>query len=75
MATFPTMAGCETRCKAQMVAKKWVIAHAARNVSGQIVARFQRYMAPGANAGAGAGWKRHRTTSIELKGGRDGVPY
>ena len=53
MASFSSMTACETRCKSQMVAKVWVVAHAARNNSGQIVARFQRFMsatAPGAGA-------------------------
>ena len=53
MATFASMSACETRCKAQMEAKVWVVAHAARNNSGQIIARFQRYMSPSAQ-GAGA---------------------
>jgi hypothetical protein len=48
MATFTAMADSEIRCKAQMVAKVWVNAHSARNVSGQIIARFQRYMSPSA---------------------------
>ena len=48
MASFTTMSACETRCKAQMVAKVWVVAHAARNTTGQIIARFQRYMSPSA---------------------------
>lgn len=46
MALFASMAACETRCKAQMTGKVWVNAYAARNMSGQIVARFQRYMSP-----------------------------
>ncbi len=46
MASFSTMVASETRCKAQMAAKVWVVAHSARNKSGQIIARFQRYMSP-----------------------------
>ncbi len=45
-ALFSSMASCETRCRAQMAAKVWVVAHSARNVLGVIVARFQRFMAP-----------------------------
>ena len=48
MATFTTMADLEIRCKAQMAANVWVVAHSARNVNGQIVARFQRFMSPSA---------------------------
>lgn len=46
MASFATMSAAETRCRAQIVAKVWVNAHAARNQSGAIIARFQRYMSP-----------------------------
>lgn len=46
MATFATLSAAETRCKSQMVAKVWVVAHAARNQSGAIIARFKRYMSP-----------------------------
>jgi hypothetical protein len=31
-----------------MAANVWVVAHSARNVNGQIVARFQRFMSPSA---------------------------
>jgi hypothetical protein len=48
MANFSTMTASETRCKAQVAAKVWVVAHSARNKSGQIIARFQRYMSPSA---------------------------
>lgn len=48
MAAFASMTACETRCKAQVVAKVWVTAHASRNQTGQITARFQRYMSPSA---------------------------
>jgi hypothetical protein len=48
MAAFATMTASETRCKAQIVAKVWVHAHSARNQTGQIIARFQRYMSPSA---------------------------
>jgi hypothetical protein len=48
VASFSTMSACETRCKAQIAAKVWVNAHSARNITGQIVARFQRYMSPSA---------------------------
>ena len=46
MATFSTMASAEARCKAQMVAKVWVVAHSAKDFNGQIICRFQRYMSP-----------------------------
>lgn len=46
MASFATMTASENRCKAQMAAKVWVVAHAGRNMSGAIIARFQRYMSP-----------------------------
>ena len=46
MAAFATMSAAESRCRSQMAAKVWVVAHAARNTSGQIIARFQRYMSP-----------------------------
>ena len=46
MAAFASLSAAETRCKAQIVAKVWVVAHAARNVNGAIIARFQRYMSP-----------------------------
>ena len=54
MASFATMQASEIRCKAQVAANVWVHAHSARNPSGQIIASFQRFMAPGPNAGAGA---------------------
>ena len=63
MANFSTMTAAETRCKAQIVAKVWVVAHSARNKSGQIIARFQRYMSPGTNAGAGA-WVETQDDSV-----------
>lgn len=46
MAAFGTMSDAETRCRSQITAKTWVNAHAARNMSGQIICRFQRYMSP-----------------------------
>jgi hypothetical protein len=48
MASFATLSAAETRCKAQIVAKVWVNVHAGRNISGAIIARFQRYMSPSA---------------------------
>ena len=48
MSTFLTTTASETHCKAQIAAKVWVNAHAGRNASGHIVARFQRYMSPAA---------------------------
>lgn len=65
MATFASMTACETRCKAQMAAKVWVVAHAARNIIGQIVARFQRYMSPSAQ-GAGA-WIETQDDSVNRR--------
>ncbi len=53
MATFTTITDAEARCRSQITAKVWVNAHAGRNVSGQIIARFQRYMSP-TNPGHGA---------------------
>ena len=46
MANFASLSAAETRCKAQIVAKVWVNAHAGRNATGAIIARFQRYMSP-----------------------------
>ncbi|TKB72529.1 MAG: hypothetical protein E8D46_13035 [Nitrospira sp.] len=46
MAAFATLSASEARCKAQIVAKVWVTAHAGRNATGAIIARFQRYMSP-----------------------------
>ena len=46
MASFATLSASETRCKAQVAAKVWVVAHAGRNATGAIIARFQRYMSP-----------------------------
>jgi hypothetical protein len=40
MATCSTMTACETRCKAQ------IVAHSARNKSGQIMARFSALHEP-----------------------------
>ncbi len=48
MASFATLTAAENRCTAQIAAKVWVNAHSARNQSGQIIARFQRYMSPSA---------------------------
>ncbi len=53
MASFTTHTQVEDRCKAQIVAKVWVVAHYARSVTGAIVARFIRYMSP-TNPGHGA---------------------
>lgn len=44
MAAFSTMTSAETRCKSQVVAKTWLVAHAARSTAGAIVARFIRPM-------------------------------
>lgn len=46
MAAFSSLSASETRCKQQIAAKVWVNAHVARNKSGAIIARFQRYMSP-----------------------------
>jgi hypothetical protein len=46
MSSFATLSAAEARCKSQMAANVWVVAHAARNQSGAIIARFQRYMSP-----------------------------
>ena len=46
MANLASLSAAETRCKAQIVAKVWVNAHAGRNATGAIIARFQRYMSP-----------------------------
>ncbi len=46
MAAFASLSAAEIRCKAQMVAKVWIVAHVARNNAGAIIARFQRYMSP-----------------------------
>lgn len=45
MALFASLSAAEARCRQQIAAKVWVVAHSARNVLGVIVARFQRYMA------------------------------
>ena len=44
MASFSSMEAAEQRYKAQMVAKKWVVGHSARDKDGVIVCRVQRYM-------------------------------
>ena len=54
MASFSTLAASDIRCRAQMAANVWQVAHSARNVSGQIIARFKRFMSPGANAAEGS---------------------
>jgi hypothetical protein len=54
MAAFATLSAAETRCKAQIAAKVWVNAHSGRDQTGQIIARFQRFMSP-AQRGEG-GW-------------------
>ena len=46
MANFSDEASAETRCKAQMVAGTWIVAHVARDFSGTIICRFQRPMSP-----------------------------
>ena len=62
MASFTTMTASENRCKAQIVAKVWVVAHSARNKDGQIIARFIRPMSP-TNPGAG-GWVETADDSV-----------
>lgn len=54
MALFANMAAAEIRCRQQMTAKVWLVAHSARNSAGQIICRFQRPMSP-ATPGEG-GW-------------------
>jgi hypothetical protein len=44
MASFATQAACEERCKSQVAAKVWLVAHAEKDFSGTIKARFIRYM-------------------------------
>ena len=51
MAAFATLSAAETRCKAHVAAKVWGVAHAARNTTGAIIARFQRYMSPAQRGG------------------------
>lgn len=46
MGAFATFAAAETRAVAKVKDKTWVNAHAARNKSGTLCVRVQRYMAP-----------------------------
>jgi hypothetical protein len=46
LASFATMAAAEVRAKAKVADGTWVNAHAARNQSGTICVRVQRYMSP-----------------------------
>jgi hypothetical protein len=46
MAAFATLSAAEVRCRAQMTARVWLVAHSARNSAGQIICRFQRPMSP-----------------------------
>ncbi|BCA56686.1 hypothetical protein W02_38260 [Nitrospira sp. KM1] len=48
MAAFSTTTEAESRCRQMVAAGTWVNAHVARNVTGHIVARFQRFMSPSA---------------------------
>ena len=46
MALFANMVAAEIRCRQQMTAKVWLVAHAARNSAGQIICRYYRPMSP-----------------------------
>ena len=62
MAAFATLSAAEARCKAQIVAKVWVVAHSQRDRTGAISVRFQRYMSP-TQRGEG-GWTETTDDSV-----------
>jgi hypothetical protein len=58
MSAFSSMAACEQRCREQVAAKVWVVAHSEKNQNGVIKARFIRYMnAAGLSDPARGGWE------------------
>ena len=62
MAAFLTMAAAGLRCRAQVAARVWVVAHPARNFNGTIIARFQRFMSP--SAPGNGGWTETGDDSV-----------
>ena len=54
MAAFATFAEAEERAKAKIADKTWIVAHAQRNMNGQIGVRFIRNQSLTADPAGGA---------------------
>ena len=63
MANFASLDAAGVRCRAQMAAKVWVVAHSEKDKDGVIKARFIRYMSPGSGL-ANGGWVETQDDSV-----------
>lgn len=63
MANFTSLSQVGARVLTMMQQKKWVVGHEARNFTGAIIARFQRFMKP--SAPDEGGWKETQDDSVE----------
>jgi hypothetical protein len=66
MASFSTMAAAEQRCREQVAAGTWVVAHSERDKNGVVKARYIKYMnAAGLSDPARGSWEETDQDNVD----------